>query len=81
MDALEPETQAAPQADPPTVARRRTGQAIRLARKRLAAARRRHVLQWLLPWAKRLATLAIMLVAVMILRWAAGKLSLLRIKR
>src|SRR5882757_10032913 len=64
MDALEPETQAAPQADPPTVARRRTGQAIRLARKRLAAARRRRVLQWLLPWAKRLATLAIMLVAV-----------------
>ena len=64
MDALEPETQAAPQADPRTVARRRTGQAIRLARKRQAAAGRRRVLQWLLPWAKRLATLAIMLVAV-----------------
>src|ERR1700760_4361598 len=64
MDALGPETQAAPQADPRTVEGRRTGQAIRLARKRQAAAGRRRVLQWLLPWAKRLATLAIMLVAV-----------------
>src|SRR5262245_58294672 len=36
-----------------------------LVRKRAAAARRRRVLQFLLPWGKRLATLAIMPVAVL----------------
>jgi multidrug resistance efflux pump len=34
-----------------------------LLKKKAAAARRRRAVQWLLPWAKKLATLAIMLVA------------------
>ena len=65
MDALEPETEAAPQADPRAIARR-TGHTNRLLRKRLAAARRGRILQWLLPWARRLATFATMPVVVVV---------------
>jgi len=64
MDTLEPETEAARRADPRPIARRRTGHANRLLRKRLGTVRRRRLLQWLLPWARRLATLAILLAAV-----------------
>jgi len=69
MDALEPETQA----HPPTVARRRTGQAIRLARKRLGAAGRGASCSGAAV-GQGTGDLAIMLVAV---RHGAGDLGLL----
>ena len=56
-----------PAAEPPVPIRPDVAEARRRLvrhRKQIAAARRRRVAQWLLPWARRLATVAILLVAV-----------------
>src|SRR6266702_2167030 len=75
MDVSEPRSRGAPQEEPsrqpavkPVRPIRRSDVSRRralLLRKRVAAARRRRAMQLLLPWGKRLATLAIMLVAVL----------------